>query len=171
MIVVVLIGIGAALAVPSFSGMIRDNQQTSEANNLLASMQLARSEAISREVQITLRRNGNDNQNWGNGWQVFTDWDGNGQFDGNADDSDCSVQQDCLLRTVPGVNPGQTLRSDANYHQWIAFFPTGRSMGSGGGDDGSFSLCDSTGNTASGRTIRISNTGRPSISEGVNACP
>ena len=171
MIVVVLVGIGAAMAAPSFAEIIRENRLATEANNLLGTLQLARSEAVNRGVQVSIRRNGNANQNWDNGWQVFTDWDRDGQFDGDPAVTDCSLEQDCLLRTTPPLSDGLTLRTGNSYAVWLAFLPTGMSTSSGGLANDSFRLCDAVGDPAQARSVVINNTGRPIVEQGVNACP
>lgn len=171
MIVVVLIAIGAAMAAPSFAEIIRENRLATEANNLLGALQLARSEAVNRGVQVSIRRNGDVNQNWDSGWQVFTDWDGDGQFDGDPDVTDCSLEQDCLLRTEAALTDDLTLRTGNNYGVWLAFLPSGQSISSGGLANDSFRLCDSVGALDQGRSLIINNTGRPAVEKGVNTCP
>jgi len=173
MIVVILIAIGAALAAPSFSNIIRESRLTTQANNLLAAIQLARSEAVRRGVQVTLRRNGNINQNWSSGWQVFTDWDADGQFDGNINVTDCSADsQDCLLRAAEQLSDGMSLRTGNTYATWLAFAPTGLPVGSGGGlGNDTFRLCDARSETNFSRALVINNTGRPTIEGSAQQCP
>ncbi len=171
MIVVVLIAVIAAIAAPSFANMIRDNRLTTQANNLLASLQLARSEAVSRGVQVTVRRAGNNNGVWEQGWQVFTDWDADGQFDGNSNVTDCSIEQDCLIRVSGPLDANSTLRTSNNYGAWVAYLPSGQATSSGGLANDTFQLCDAKGEVADGRSLVINNTGRPTVEKGVNACP
>ncbi|MGL4473676.1 MAG: GspH/FimT family pseudopilin [Shewanella sp.] len=56
MVTVAIIGILAAIGAPSFADMIRDNTARSQANQLLATMHYARSEAIKRQatVEVTI---------------------------------------------------------------------------------------------------------------------
>lgn len=168
MIVVILIAIGASLAAPSFSNIIRETRLTTQANNLLSSLQLARSEAVSRGVQVSMRR---ASAEWDGGWQVFTDWDADGEFDGNANVTDCAVEQDCLLRTAAPLNAGQTLRTGGNYDVWLAFLPSGRPVSSGGLGNDTFRLCDKSAKTEHSRSIIVNNTGRPVVTPSADQCP
>lgn len=76
------------LAVPSFQGIIENNRATAMANDFLAGLQLARTEAIKRGTSVsfcpasdnTLTACG-DETNWGNGWIVFVDENGNGTIE------------------------------------------------------------------------------------------
>ena len=79
MVTLAVLAVLAGIAAPSFMAMIRDNRITTQANNLVGSIQLARSEAAKRGVQITIRHNGATANNWDNGWIVFTDWDADGR--------------------------------------------------------------------------------------------
>ncbi|WP_292743448.1 pilus assembly FimT family protein, partial [Methylophaga sp. UBA3595] len=56
MITLVVVIILVSIAAPSFNAMIRDNRLATEANNFLGSLQLAKSEAIRRGVQVTMLR-------------------------------------------------------------------------------------------------------------------
>ncbi|MFL1404004.1 GspH/FimT family pseudopilin [Marinobacter sp. M1N3S26] len=57
------------LVVPSFQGIIRSNQVTTEANAFMSAVQLARSEAVKRGGVVSLSANGAD---FGEGWCVHT---------------------------------------------------------------------------------------------------
>lgn len=54
MVTVVVIGILALVAVPAMTSMINNSQVTSQASELTAALQLARSEAIRRNAPVTL---------------------------------------------------------------------------------------------------------------------
>jgi len=68
MTTVAILAVVAALAVPSIGNLMRSNKLTAAANDLYASVSIARSEAIKRKSNITLEPVGN---NWGNGWRVM----------------------------------------------------------------------------------------------------
>lgn len=84
MVVVAVIAVLAAIAFPSFQGVIRSNRLGTSTNELLSSLALARTEAIrsTRGGGICASSNGvacgND---WSQGWMVFSDANGNGVFD------------------------------------------------------------------------------------------
>lgn len=177
MIVIILIGIGAALAAPNFSNIIRDTRLTTQANNLLSSLQLARSEAVSRGVRVTIRsKSGNDGV-WDQGWEVFTDWEedsGYGEIpNSNRNISDCSVEKDCLLRIVDELSASSALRSCDKYASSVAFLPTGLPANTCDKvDEPSFVLRDPKGE-AQARCVNVSKTGRPYVEkeEDSKQCP
>ncbi len=168
MITLVVVIILVAIAAPSFNSMIRENRLTTQANNLLGSLQLAKSEAIRRGVQVTIIRQSNTAGVWHEGWQVFTDWNRNETFNGNANATDCSVEgQDCYLLFQNNVRNNLSITS-GKYADWIAFSRSGEVIVQGGGlPMGNFTIC--TPNT-NGRQIIINNAGRARITEGTVPC-
>ncbi len=58
-VTVAVLAIMMAMAVPSFTSLINSNRLTSQANELVASLQLARSEAVRRNRSVTLCRTTN----------------------------------------------------------------------------------------------------------------
>ena len=114
-------------------------------------------------------RDGNAAGEWHGGWRIFTDWNRNETFDGNANATDCSVEgQDCYLRIYDSLGNNLILTGDAKYQDWIAFSPSGEVLSSGGGlPMGRFTLC--TPNT-NGREVVLNNAGRMRVEEGNAAC-
>ncbi len=84
MIVLTLAAIVLALGAPSFNDFRRNNRLTSTANDMLAAVQLARSEAIKRQTSVSLCASNNPRAgdaatcSTGNftGWVVFEDGNG-----------------------------------------------------------------------------------------------
>ncbi|AUZ85694.1 GspH/FimT family pseudopilin [Methylophaga nitratireducenticrescens] len=168
MITLVVVIILVAIAAPSFNSMIRDNRAATQANNLLSSLQLARSEAINRGVQVTMRSN--TNNAWEDGWLVFTDWNGDGQIPAaNLNLKDCSVDgQDCLLMEQQALGNNITLTPGTNHAVGLTFLPSGEITAAGGGiGTGTFNLCIPDANQ---RNIVISASGRARIDQGA-VCP
>lgn len=58
MVVIALIAIISAIAVPSYQAMVENNRQTSARNSLVGAFQLARSEAVLRRKQVTVTTSG-----------------------------------------------------------------------------------------------------------------
>ncbi|WP_164738831.1 GspH/FimT family pseudopilin [Xanthomonas euvesicatoria] len=54
MVTVAVLAIVAAIAIPSFTGLINSSRLTASANEVLASMQLARSEAVQRNQTVLI---------------------------------------------------------------------------------------------------------------------
>ena len=78
LIAVAVLAILTALAMPSFTGLIERNKARTVANDLLASILVARSEAIKRERQTALTR-AVGSQNWTH-WLTFVDNDRSKSF-------------------------------------------------------------------------------------------
>ena len=86
MVVLAILGVLAALAAPSFGPLIERWRVRDAAENLQSTLFFARSEAIKRGGNVTLIRiaSGNGCANadaatqWGCGWTVFVDTNGNG---------------------------------------------------------------------------------------------
>ncbi|MGH8085310.1 MAG: GspH/FimT family pseudopilin [Lysobacter sp.] len=117
MITIAIAAIGLALAYPSFSGVFRSNRVATHTNTLMASLNLARTEAIrsnrgggvcSSDGGVTC-----NGANWDAGWLVFTDMDGDGEMDEDGD---------IVIRYVEG-NPGISMESVEDV---IAFDHRGR---------------------------------------------
>lgn len=118
---------------------------------------------MKRKVKVFVRRKGSVSQNWDDGWDVFIDLNANEEFDDGTD---------TLLRTFSSIANGYTLRTEANYGDWIAFLPTGFNDGSGSSNNDSFSLCAAAGDTENSRKISVNRVGRARVSTGdVTTCP
>ncbi len=84
-----VLGILAAMAAPSFTYLLNSNRLTSNANELLTTLQSARMEAVRRNTRVVICSN--DTPDAGTvcntgagawlGWMSFVDDDGNGDFD------------------------------------------------------------------------------------------
>jgi type IV fimbrial biogenesis protein FimT len=86
MIVVVIMGIVVALALPSMQTAILSNKLASYSQSFTAAVQQAKSEAIKRNKAITLCRTSNGTAcagsgNFQQGWMVFQDTDADGTVD------------------------------------------------------------------------------------------
>jgi len=82
MITIAVLAIGSALAYPSFSGVMKSNRVATSTNSLLASFNLARSEAIrsNRGGGVCPSTSGSqcDGADWNVGVLAYTDMDASG---------------------------------------------------------------------------------------------
>ncbi|RZL63367.1 MAG: prepilin-type N-terminal cleavage/methylation domain-containing protein [Variovorax sp.] len=89
MVVVSILAILAAMALPSFRGVIERYRVARAAEDLTATIYLARAEAIRRGAPVILRRatpadcsgDVSANGSWSCGWILFQDGNGNGNQD------------------------------------------------------------------------------------------
>jgi type IV fimbrial biogenesis protein FimT len=160
------------IAVPNFSTMINNNTLSAQSNDLVQTLALARSEALTRKATVVLCKSNDelscsvlDSAKWEQGWIMFVDTNGNRSRQ-NAE---------LLMRTWPGLAGSNSLRSDSAFTNYIAFLPDGRSIGSGNTVppvEGEFRLCDERGKKHA-RVIEITPIGRAKVKEkaGADQCP
>ncbi|MBL3600831.1 MAG: GspH/FimT family pseudopilin [gamma proteobacterium endosymbiont of Lamellibrachia anaximandri] len=72
-----------AVGIPAFTTMMANNQSAAYANDLVMALNLARSEAVKRKVPVAVCASNAvntacDQDNWENGWLLFTDVNTNG---------------------------------------------------------------------------------------------
>lgn len=166
MVTVSIAGILAGLAVPNFIGTVRSNRLTTQVNEFVTALNLARSESVKRGRMVVVRKTGT---NWENGWQVFVDVDRSTNakenvFDDATPDTACEAGVDCILRIYQGLPSTYTLRGTTPSASYIRFAPAGNSNVAA-----SFVICDNTdGNNVpeayTSKLISIITTGRISMS-------
>ncbi len=74
-----------AVGIPAFTTMMANNQSAAYANDLVMALNLARSEAVKRKVPVAVcasdaANTACDQDNWENGWLLFTDVNTNGGY-------------------------------------------------------------------------------------------
>ena len=153
---VAIAGIVTALAVPNFRDFIQNNRAAEEANALVGALALARNEAVTRGVPVTVCSS-TDNEtcaadpDWSSGWIVFTDANAPvGTVDGGA-------QPDTVLRALPALRTGSDLAADANF---VAYAPTGF-LSTGNAINFNLEIAECTGNH--NRTITVNLQGRAAV--------
>lgn len=143
------------LAFPSFTRLTLENRMASELNELVAGMQLARSEALKRGRSVSLCRTANPQaalpvcgtgNGWEAGWVVFADDSTPGVID-SADDL-------LLIRHVD-TRGKLTLRGDTTLAQNIRFNGSGMALGSAG----NLVACDHRGFGADSRAVIVTSGG------------
>lgn len=120
MTVIAVVAILAAIALPSFQGSLRSNRVATASNELMASVALARTEAIrSRNpgVICTSTTGAGCDGDWNSGWLVWSDIDNSGTVNG----------AETVVRYVQG-NPRLVLAGSATL---MAFDGRGRAIGGG----------------------------------------
>jgi len=168
MVTIAIAGILLGIAIPSFTSIISSNRLTAYTNELVTALNLARSEAVKRGVQVTVRNKG-ASTHWESGWDVFVDINGNETFNDASPSTPCAAGQDCLLRTYAALPSGYTLTTgNSTYKDYAAYLPNGLSNMVVGDK---FTLCNGSGSALPRRTITINATGRPSVDTTPGTCP
>ena len=138
MVALVLAGLILTMAVPSFDTMIRNNRLAVQANQLIASLNYARTEAIKRKVNIDIVATAPSASNeWGGGWTV-------------------KISGGDTLKVFSALEGANTLDSSNNLSTY-RYLPSGRSA-----NIDTVDLCDDR-TAETGRRISITATGRVNI--------
>ncbi len=145
MTAVCVTGVVAAIAAPNFKHILTENRLSNNANQLVGAFAFSRSEAIKRGTQVTIKHKDATPRVWENGWDIFTDSNGNGVID----------VSDELLMAYQALPDGYTLRTGANYASWVAYLGSGNFRSSSGFVNDTFRLCDSSANKKQSRAIII----------------
>ncbi len=151
-ITVVIASILISLAAPSFSGFIKNNRLASQANDFMADVAFARSEAVKRGASITICRSGNgadclNGTKWDEGWIVVN---GAGQ----------------VLRVHEKLTGDNTISASLAVEDSIVYNRSGLMTPMPAAVE-TISICDGP----KGRLIEIAITGRPQISKNPPGCP
>jgi type IV fimbrial biogenesis protein FimT len=148
-----VVGVSLSLVVPSLDSLTRSNQRASAINELVATLHVARSEAITRNAPIVVCPS-DDGRTcapvaWETGWIRFVD--SNGDYRANEGE------------TVLGANPqvaGLEIRTD-DFDTAFGFEPSGRvAAPDGRHDGGDFTFCAS-GNNTDAQVVSVSALGQP----------
>lgn len=180
LVVIAIIGILAALAMPSFQGLIAGTNVTSVVNSFISDTRYARGEAMRRGKSVTICRSANPSAasptcsggdgsavgGWKEGWVVFEDLDGDGVFD--AGETVLRVQEgfgtigDLFAVGTGSVSPVATGNK-------IIYDATGRAVGQSGRwiVHASGSLIS---DTRYARTLCMNSVGRVRLLQGESAC-
>ena len=159
-------------AVPSFTGMIASNRLITQTNDLVADVNLARSEAVARGVQVILCNSADSKaagatcngtaQTWSTGWLMYAENDGVAGFDSTA------VPPDTLIRIGQPSKSGITVMANVAGNTDLQYNPDGTANEAG--NTVIFAICDDNG-ASTGRQININGVGRPRlISTSIASC-
>ena len=85
MITIGLLAIMVTLGIPAFTSTINSNETAAKSNAFLSALKAARSEATKRRQTIIVCASNNQSDcasnDWSDGWIIFEDTDGGGDFD------------------------------------------------------------------------------------------
>lgn len=149
MIVVTMLAILAVLAAPQFTDAVREARLTSQINQLVYALNLARSEAVKRASTVTVCASADGaacatDGRWEAGWIVFADANANQTADSG---------EAVLLRMDP-LREGFTLRSSAVLGGAVTFDSRGTTP-----SQGNFILC-AGGDVREARSVGVKRVGR-----------
>lgn len=151
MIVVAIAGILLSIGLPDFREFVSRSRLDGASQDLLASLQFARSEATRRGAQVTMHLAGTaGSKNWGTGWTMFADTNGNGALDTGEE----------VIRQGMALSSPLTLYGSASFDTFVAFNRDGRVTNAGG----YLVLCDggvlTEGGQSRSRAVLVNGAGR-----------
>lgn len=158
LIAVAVLAILTTSAIPAYTSMLTSHLLATQANDFLAALNLARSEAIKRNGRVVVCKSvaGEDcepDAGWEQGWIVFDDRNNNANLDG-ADE---------LLRRVGALAEGFVMVGNTPVAEYVSYTPLGLTKTTSGAfQAGTLTLCKSTAGNE-GRQIVIGITGRPRV--------
>jgi len=159
-----VISILVTVGLPMMNVFFESNRMISNTNDLVAGLNIARSEAIKQQIRVTLCQS--DNQlactatgRWEDGWIVFQDPNGNATVDGG----------ERILRLSAAVSGNQTTIRSNDVTNLIANSVSFTSRGlpkalNGGVQSGTFRICDRRG-------LKVNADGATTVARGVNLSP
>ncbi|HEX4330215.1 MAG TPA: GspH/FimT family pseudopilin, partial [Burkholderiales bacterium] len=185
MLSLVVLAIIVALGAPALMSFVVQGRMTSQINDLLADISLARNEAATRGVRVVVCASTNSTTasptcstqvgDWTNGRIVFVDVDGDG------DHNTASGSTEILLKASPVLTGSSTFAVTVNTSGTsaagpprIQFRPYGGMAVAGNPilnnsatilSNALFTLCPVNGTGKQGRVLSIAMTGRPVISK------
>ncbi len=123
MVTITIVAILGALAAPSFQTMIHANRTRSVASELLATLNLARSEAARRGQPVSICRSSNGSScsssgtGWDQGWIAFV----------NVDNDKPAVRDsnELILQVKQNLPTGVTVRPNSNFTNYLTYSRTG----------------------------------------------
>jgi type IV fimbrial biogenesis protein FimT len=159
--VLLIASIVITVGLPAFRGIVVENRMTASSNELIASLILARSEAIKRNTFVTVCKSadaatcGDDGVAWNEGWIVFSNLSG-----ATADTVDVG---DEIIRVYSSLPDGITVAGQGAIAPFVAFRPTGTSGTPIQNLQGTLIICDDN-ELSDPRGVIVTNSGRSSIS-------
>lgn len=155
MVGIAILAILLGLAVPSFSEFITNTRLSSQANDFMSDLALARGEAARRNQRVSVCASTDGAScslgaaNWNTGWIIFSDPNDNGNVDAGSDEE--------IIKVVAALAGGSNLAPSGLVQSGrLQFSPSGglRPM-----SNGAFLLCKQGKAGNYGRQISITTTG------------
>lgn len=154
MIILALLAIFVGVAVPSFQQMIQSNRAQGAAEELLAQLQYARSEAVMRNQFVVVENLSGTNGQWSGEIRIYASHDQTGNRAYTSSDTE--------LRRHDGINSNGSINAngDSRVQRWITFRPNGTLTLAG---SSSISVCAAADRPDLGRRINLEPSGRVSL--------
>jgi type IV fimbrial biogenesis protein FimT len=167
MVTLVVVAVLLAIGVPSMSKLIASNRISTQTNEFVGALSLARAEAVRRSEGVSIRSKGGDIE-FAPGWLVFRDPGLTGSAPSAANilrESSGFVGNTSLKRVKPSGG-GYINETSGN-----SFFVFNSRGGNESGGSAWFRVCDTGDNTIKGRILQVSTVGKVTVDNATATCP
>jgi type IV fimbrial biogenesis protein FimT len=172
LVTLVVMAVMVTIAAPSFSRLIASNRLTSQTNEFILALNLARSEATRRGQPVTLLATATASPVFQSGWTIFNDADGDGILDSDETvirESAAVTGQTTITRvTLSGSTYTTATASAVPDRLYLTFNALG---GKYSGAIAYFKVCDASIPSLPGRVIQVSMVGRAALYANNVSCP
>jgi type IV fimbrial biogenesis protein FimT len=159
MIVVMIVAIIGVIGGPVMIDTVKNNRVRAQADRILTTLNLTRSEAVKRNLPVSVCRSSNGTSctgNWADGWIVFTNADADNTVDAGVDQ---------VIRVYEGLNAGYTLGGTLDGNSLTYF-----GDGSYAGGAGTINICSPDADPNRGWALMLNTVGRPRAKQGATSC-
>lgn len=159
MVVLAIVAVLVAVALPSFAGVIQQARLAAATHELLSMIALARSEAVKRNARTVLCVATGETGcaltgDWNQGWLLFEDVNSNGALDA----------AEKTIRYQPALHADLVIKGNTPVAKYVSFLGSGRShLLSGAMQAGTISICHRASTPVEGRAIVMNVVGRPRV--------
>lgn len=161
LIILTLLAIFAGIAIPNFQQMIQTNRAQGAAEELLAQLQYARSEAVLRNQVVVVENLSNVDGLWSGQLRIYASYN-------QTANRNFSTGNDTELRIHQGIGGTSTINAqgDARLQRWISFRPNGTLSLNG---SASIAVCSDPDRPDRGRQLNLEPSGRVALPSAVPA--
>ena len=166
MVTLTVLAIVLSLAAPSFASLLASNRMSTQTNEFIVALNLARSEAVRRGLPVTLLSI--DNDNYSKGWTVFPDKNGNGAAASATDaDDGLPIRENSAFGGKVTVKRQTCTGSPCTYadstdadRMYMVFSARGAISAT---STAYFKICDPSNTSVKGRLVQVGVVGKISL--------
>jgi type IV fimbrial biogenesis protein FimT len=159
MIVLLIASVLSVMGGPMLAETVKKNRLRAEADRMLSTLNLTRSEAVKRNLPVSICQSSDGAScvgDWEDGWIVFTNSDGDNTVDAGVDQ---------VIRVFEGVNTGYNLNATVSANTLTYF-----ADGSYAGGAGVINVCAPDANASQGWSLILNTVGRARAMKGASSC-
>jgi type IV fimbrial biogenesis protein FimT len=178
MVTLTVLGVVLSLGIPSFGKLIAANRITTQTNEFIGALNLARSEAVRRGYAVSIRSNAGSGINFATGWKVFTDGtttDGSPASPATETDGKVIRESGALSgnasvkRVTRSGSVGSYTYADSSAGDALYLIFTARGANNAGAAN-FYKICDTANTSVKGRIVQVSTVGKISLDSSTESC-